>query len=70
VHFQTQQNGLAQVHFYNALGLLVVTLHSADVTKGQDCYLPLSGKHLAEGMYFCRLIMNGKVENHRFVIQH
>jgi|GEM_PF-3676021 len=70
VHFQTQQSGSAQVHLYNALGVPVATLHSADVVKGQDYYLPFSGEHPAEGVYFCRLVLNGKVENHRFVIQH
>jgi hypothetical protein len=70
IHFQTEQDGQAQVLVYNAVGALVATLHSAPTTAGQDYYLALSAEKLADGIYFCRLVSAGKIETRRFVIQH
>jgi hypothetical protein len=70
IHFHTTEGGKAQVYVYNAVGTLVTTLYNAEVTGGQEYYLPLSAENMAEGVYSCRLIVNGKVENKRFNIQH
>jgi hypothetical protein len=68
VHFHTRQGGKAQVYLYNELGSLVSTLYNAEVVSGQEYYLPLPIADLANGMYVCRLISNGKVENLRITI--
>lgn len=67
VHFHTQKGGKAQVYLYNQLGVLVATLYNAQVESGQDYYLPLARKDMADGVYFCRLIVNGQVQNKRLV---
>jgi hypothetical protein len=68
VHFRTEKGGKAQVYLYNQLGVLVATLYNAEVQSGQEYYLTLRRENLATGVYFCRLISNGKVENRRFTI--
>jgi uncharacterized spore protein YtfJ len=70
IHFHTTEGGKAQVYIYNALGALVTTLYNAEVEGGQEYYLPLSAENMAEGVYSCRLIVNGKVENKRFNVRH
>jgi len=68
IHFHTAKGGKAQVYLYNQLGGLVATLYNAEVQSGQEYYLPLNRELLADGVYFCRLISNGKVENKRITI--
>jgi len=68
VHFHTLQGGKAQVYLYNELGALVTTLYNAEVVSGQDYYLPLLVEQLPSGIYNCRLISNGKVENLRVTV--
>ena len=68
VHFHTEKGGKAQVYLYNQLGALVATLYNAEVQSGQEYYLPLNRDLLADGVYFCRLISNGKVVNQRINI--
>jgi hypothetical protein len=70
VHFHATAGGKAQVYVYNAVGMLVATLYNAEIAGGQEYSLTLSANNLADGMYNCRLIVNGKVENKRFTIQH
>jgi len=70
IHFHTTEGGKAQVYVYDQVGRLVTTLYNAEVESGQEYYLPLSAEKMAEGVYSCRLIVNGKVENKRFNIQH
>ncbi|MBD2721434.1 T9SS type A sorting domain-containing protein [Hymenobacter sp. BT189] len=65
VHFHTEKGGKAQVYLYNQLGALVATLYNAEVQSGQEYYVPLKADELAAGVYTCRLISNGKVENRR-----
>ena len=68
LHFRTEKGGKAQVYLYNQLGALVATLFNAEVQSGQEYYLTLNRNELAEGVYFCRLISNGRVENRRLTI--
>ncbi|OUJ71422.1 PKD domain-containing protein [Hymenobacter crusticola] len=68
VHFHTQQGGKAQVYLYNELGSLVSTLYNAEVMSGQEYYVPLPIADLANGLYVCRLVSNGKVENLRITV--
>ncbi|OUJ68392.1 PA14 domain-containing protein, partial [Hymenobacter crusticola] len=68
VHFHIQQGGKAQVYLYNELGELISTFYNAEVVSGGEYYLPLSTEKLANGVYICRLISNGKVENLRFTV--
>ena len=68
VHFHAQKSGKAQVYLYNVVGDLVATLYNAEVQGGQEYYLPLSREKIADGVYFLRLIANGKVENKRVSI--
>ncbi|OGX85868.1 hypothetical protein BEN47_14260 [Hymenobacter lapidarius] len=68
IHFRTEKGGKAQVYLYDQLGRLVSTLFNAEVQSGQEYYLPLNRELLADGVYFCRLISNGKVENQRINI--
>ncbi|MBF9238478.1 T9SS type A sorting domain-containing protein [Hymenobacter sp. BT683] len=68
IHFRTQQGGKAQLYLYNQVGALVATLYNAEVEGGRDYHLPLSRENLADGVYFCRMITNGKVENKRLTI--
>jgi len=70
VHFHTMAGGKAQVYVYNAMGMLVSTLYNAEIASGQEYSLTLSTENLADGVYSCRLIVNGKVENKRFTVQH
>ncbi|MBF9143814.1 MBG domain-containing protein [Hymenobacter properus] len=65
VHFHTEKGGKAQVYLYNQLGALVATLYNAEVQSGQEYYVPVQTEKLAAGVYLCRLISNGKVENQR-----
>ena len=68
VHFHTAKSGKAQVYLYDQLGKLVATLHNAEVQAGREYYLPLLVGQLESGVYFCRLIANGKVENRRVMV--
>ncbi|WP_375417255.1 MBG domain-containing protein [uncultured Hymenobacter sp.] len=68
VHFATPLAGKVQVSLYNGVGALVATLHDAEVQAGRDYYLPLLVRQLESGVYFCRLIANGKVENRRIMV--
>jgi hypothetical protein len=65
VHFHTEKGGKAQVYLYNQMGALVATLFNAEVQSGQEYFLTLNRNELAAGVYFCRLISNGKVINQR-----
>ena len=68
IHFHTVKGGKAQVYLYNQLGALVTTLYNAEVESGREYYLSLSRENIADGVYFCRMITNGKVENQRITI--
>jgi len=68
VHFRTRQAGKAQVYLYNELGKLIATVYDAEVASGGEYYLPLSTEKLASGVYLCRLISNGQVENLRLTV--
>ena len=68
IHFHTEKGGKAQVYLYDQVGRIVSTLFNAEVQSGQEYYLPLNRELLADGVYFCRLISNGKVENKRITI--
>jgi len=68
VDFHTAKSGKAQVYLYDQLGKLVATLHNAEVQAGREYYLPLLVGQLESGVYFCRLIANGKVENRRVMV--
>ncbi|WP_324679525.1 FG-GAP-like repeat-containing protein [Hymenobacter sp. GOD-10R] len=68
VHFRTRQGGKAQVYLYDELGHLIATVYNAEVVSGAEYYLPLSTEKLASGVYICRLISNGKVENLRLTV--
>ncbi|OGX84293.1 hypothetical protein BEN48_16275 [Hymenobacter glacialis] len=68
IHFHTEKGGKAQVYLYDQLGRLVSTLYNAEVQSGQEYYVPFNRELLADGVYFCRLISNGKVENQRINI--
>jgi hypothetical protein len=62
------QGGKAQVYLYDQMGRLVSTLYNADVQGGQEYSLTLPRQELADGLYFCRLIANGQVQNVRLLI--
>ena len=47
------------------VGRIVSTLYNAEVQSGEEHFLTLNRGDLASGLYFCRLIANGKVENLR-----
>ncbi|MCC3151949.1 PKD domain-containing protein, partial [Hymenobacter sp. BT770] len=68
IHFHTVKGGKAQVYLYNQLGELVTTVYNAEVESGREYYLPLSRENIADGVYFCRMITNGKVVNQRITI--
>jgi hypothetical protein len=68
IHFRSQKGGKAQVYLYNQVGALVATLYNAEVEGGHEYYIPLSRENIADGVYFCRMITNGKVENKRITI--
>jgi hypothetical protein len=68
VRFHTVQGGKAQVYLYDQMGRLVSTLYNADVQGGQEYSLTLPRQELADGLYFCRLIANGQVQNVRLLI--
>ena len=60
--------GKAQVYLYNNLGALVTTLYNAEVESGRAYFLPPTREDLPNGVYICRLILNGNVENKRISI--
>jgi hypothetical protein len=68
LHFHTAEGGKAQVYVYDQVGRLVATLYNAEVQSGQEYYLPLKRDDYASGLYYCRLIANGQVENLRLTI--
>ncbi|WP_426060327.1 T9SS type A sorting domain-containing protein [Hymenobacter sp. B1770] len=68
IHFRSQKGGKAQVYLYNQVGALVATLYNAEVEGGREYYVTLSSENIADGVYFCRMITNGKVENKRITI--
>ncbi|MFC7666978.1 MBG domain-containing protein [Hymenobacter humi] len=68
IHFHTEKGGKAQVYLYNQVGALVATLYNAEVESGREYYISLSRENIADGVYFCRMITNGKVENKRITI--
>ncbi|UOQ66085.1 MBG domain-containing protein [Hymenobacter volaticus] len=70
VRFTAPAGGKAQVYLYNGVGSLVSTLYNAEIVGGHEYTLPLSSENLPEGVYMCRLIVNGKVENKRVVVAH
>ncbi|MBC6992407.1 MBG domain-containing protein [Hymenobacter sp. BT491] len=69
IHFHTAVGGKAQVYLYNSVGSLVTTLYNAEVESGREYTLQLTREDLPNGVYFCRLITNGKVENKRITIE-
>ena len=68
VHFRSDKDGKVQVAIYNSVGTLVTTLYDATAEGGKDYTLSLSGDKLPSGVYFCRVVRNGKVENKRLTI--
>ncbi|KUG08110.1 MBG domain-containing protein [Solirubrum puertoriconensis] len=68
VRFRAAKGGKAQVYLYNQLGALVTTLYNAEVQGGQEYLVPLQAISLPTGTYFCRLIINGQVENRRITV--
>ncbi|WP_141106492.1 YDG domain-containing protein [Hymenobacter gelipurpurascens] len=70
IHFRTLEGGKAQVYLYNSTGGLVKTLYNAEVEGGREYEVRMDGSALPNGVYFCRLITNGKVENKRITIAH
>ncbi|UYZ57901.1 MBG domain-containing protein [Hymenobacter latericus] len=68
VRFRAAKGGKAQVYLYNQLGALVGTLYNAEVQGGREYRVPLRATELPTGTYFCRLIVNGQVENRRISI--
>lgn len=70
IHFRTLEGGKAQVYLYNSTGGLVKTLYNAEVEGGRKYEVRMDGSALPNGVYFCRLITNGKVENKRITIAH
>ncbi|MCB2378536.1 YDG domain-containing protein [Hymenobacter sp. BT635] len=65
IQFHPQQGGKAQVYLYNHLGALITTLYNAEVERGRAYFLPLTSENLPNGVYICRLILNGNAENKR-----
>ncbi|QJX48210.1 T9SS type A sorting domain-containing protein [Hymenobacter taeanensis] len=70
IHFRMVLGGKAQVYLYNSAGGLVSTLFNAEVEGGRAYDVKVNGSELPNGVYFCRMIMNGKVENKRITIAH
>ncbi|GAB2459527.1 hypothetical protein GCM10011375_09400 [Hymenobacter qilianensis] len=69
IRFRSTEGGKAQVYIYNSLGGLVSTLYNAEIEGNRDYTVKLTREDLPNGVYFCRLIVNGKVENKRIAIE-
>ncbi|MBO2011071.1 cellulose binding domain-containing protein [Hymenobacter negativus] len=70
VQFKPVQAGQALVQVYNSLGQLVTTLYDGTVEEGRAYQLPFAAQSLANGLYECRLVLNGKKLSKRMVISH
>ncbi|UOG73187.1 SBBP repeat-containing protein [Hymenobacter tibetensis] len=68
VSFRPVQDGAAQVLVYNQQGRQVASLYNGTVHKGQRYTLALDGQKLAPGLYTCSLLVDGKRETVRLVI--
>ncbi|SMB81679.1 hypothetical protein SAMN00120144_4264, partial [Hymenobacter roseosalivarius DSM 11622] len=69
IRFRSTEGGKAQVYIYNSLGGLVSTLYNAEIEGNRDYSVKLTREDLPNGVYFCHLIINGKVENKRITIE-
>ncbi|GGF26818.1 endo-1,4-beta-xylanase [Hymenobacter cavernae] len=67
--FQPEQAGNAQVQVYNQLGSLVATLYDGKVQGGKRYNLLLDNYALANGVYNCRLVLNGKSQSLRLLVR-
>ncbi|SHJ10275.1 Por secretion system C-terminal sorting domain-containing protein [Hymenobacter daecheongensis DSM 21074] len=68
VSFRAPLDGHAQVVVYNALGQRVAALYDGEVSGGQQYAFVLDGQPLTSGLYYCRLVVNGKAEMQRLII--
>ena len=56
------------MYLYDQLGRIAATFYNVEVRSGQKYYVPPTRANLADGIYFCRLIVNGKVRNRRITL--
>ncbi|MDF7813550.1 HYR domain-containing protein [Hymenobacter sp. YC55] len=68
LRFRSTESGRMKLQVYNAVGSLVTTVFDGPTSAGQQYTVPLNGRELPVGIYFCRLIGGGKVEQLRVVL--
>ena len=68
VSFRPAADGQASVVVCNQLGQVVARLYNGAVVSGQAYTLGFDGRHLATGLYVCRLVLNGKAEMLRLTV--
>ena len=67
-NFRPAADGQASVVVCNQLGQVVARLYDGAVVSGQAYTLGFDGRHLATGLYVCRLVLNGKAEMLRLTV--
>lgn len=68
IYFHTEKSGEAQVYPYDQMCQNTATRYNAEVQISQEHYVPLNRENLADDVYVCRLVVNGKVENRRITL--
>ena len=68
VHFRTASTTAAQVRVVDQLGRVVSVLFDGVAETGRDYQLTLNAEHLANGLYLCEFISQGKVQVQRLSV--
>ena len=69
VSFRNAHATTAQVLLYNYFGAVVATLFDGPTEAGQLYSVPVDGKRLGSGLYYCRLVANGEVTTTRLMVE-
>lgn len=67
IRYSIPENGNVSLKVFNSLGEVVATLADGDISSGTHESI-FQAEDLPAGLYLCRLVWSGKVENRRLVI--
>ncbi|MCB2410611.1 T9SS type A sorting domain-containing protein [Hymenobacter lucidus] len=69
ISFRSPQAAPARVQVFNALGQVVATLYDELATAGRLYQLTLNRQALPAGLYTCRLLLSGRVQAQKLMIE-
>ncbi|UOQ75982.1 T9SS type A sorting domain-containing protein [Hymenobacter sp. 5516J-16] len=68
IRFRAGSTGPAQLQLYNPLGQLVKTYYNATAQRGQVYEFTVEGTNLTSGLYISKLLLDGKVQTLRILL--